>query len=87
MKKKLFISLRSARTNSGLKQSEVVTILNKHYGIRISRQKLAEYEVNSEDVPINLAKALSGIYSIPENYIFFGKESTLSYINRSSQIV
>lgn len=87
MENKYFISLRSARINSKLKQSEVVKILAETYGIKISRQKLADFEIDSAEVPINLAKALSTIYAIPEDIIFFGEESTLSYTFRNKQIV
>lgn len=86
MEDNIFISLRSARINSGLTQSEVVNILEKENGIRLTRQKLADFEVDSTEVPINLAKSLSKIYAIPEDNIFFGKESTLSYIFRNKQL-
>lgn len=83
MEEKILISLRSARINSGLLQIEVVSILKSIYNIKITRQKLSDYELDSTEVPINLADALCKIYNIPEDNIFFGDESTLSYTFRN----
>ncbi len=79
----LQITLKAARVNSDLKQDEVVSILKNQFGIVITRQRLAEYEKDSTDVPINLAKKLSNIYGISDENIFFGDKSTLSYTFRS----
>lgn len=76
------ISLKAARVNSDLKQKDVTNILKEKYEIAITRQKLAEYEKDSSDVPISLAKKLSEIYGISEENIFFGDKSTLSYTLR-----
>lgn len=76
------ISLKAARVNSDLKQGDVVNILKEEYGVVITRQRLAEFEKDATDVPINLAKQLSNIYGISEENIFFGDKSTLSYTFR-----
>ncbi|MFR2833169.1 XRE family transcriptional regulator [Enterococcus sp.] len=77
------ITLKAARVNSDLKQDEVVSILKDKFGILITRQRLAEYEKDATDVPISLAKKLSKIYGIPDDHIFFGNRSTLSYTFRN----
>ncbi|MBP1047100.1 helix-turn-helix transcriptional regulator [Enterococcus sp. BWM-S5] len=79
------LSLRAVRVNRSLTLNEVVSILNDGYNVSVTRQKLSEYELDSTDVPINLAKALCSIYQVSENYIFFGSLSTLSYTYRKDQ--
>lgn len=81
------ITLGAARVNADLTQKEVVEILREKYDIEITRQKLAYYEKDSTDLPISLAKALTNIYSISEENIFFGSKSTLSYIYKGEKTV
>lgn len=76
------ITLKAARVNSDLTQPEVVDILLEKYGVSLTRQRLAQYEKNSSDIPIALAKQLSSIYDISYNALFFGRMSTLSYTMR-----
>ncbi|MBS6192041.1 helix-turn-helix transcriptional regulator [Enterococcus hirae] len=73
------ITLAAARVNVDLTQQEVVEILKENYEINITRQKLSDYEKDSTNLPISLAKALTSIYRISEENIFFGAKSTLSY--------
>lgn len=83
----LEITLAAARVNVDLTQQEVVDILKEKYGIDITRQKLAYYEKDSTNLPISLAKALTKIYNISEENIFFGNKSTLSYIFKNKNPV
>lgn len=76
------ISLKAARVNSDLTQKEVVKILRESYNVEITRQRLADYENDSTNIPIKLAKQLANIYGISDEYIFFGNKSTLSYTIR-----
>ena len=80
MNTKIEITLAAARVNVDLTQKEVAEILKEKYEINITRQKLSDYERDSTDLPISLAKALTTIYGISEENIFFGNKSTLSYI-------
>ena len=82
MRNKFEITLAAARVNVDLTQKEVVEILKEDYGITLTRQKLSDYEKDSTDLPISLAKALTSIYKISEENIFFGTKSTLSYALR-----
>lgn len=82
MRNKFEITLAAARVNVDLTQKEVVEILKEDYGITLTRQKLSDYEKDSTDLPISLAKALTSIYKISEENIFFGTKSTLSYTLR-----
>lgn len=82
MSNKFEITLAAARVNVDLTQKEVVEILKEDYGITLTRQKLSDYEKDSTDLPISLAKALTSIYKISEENIFFGTKSTLSYTLR-----
>lgn len=79
------ISLKAARVNSDLKQDDVVKILKEKFNIDITRQRLSEYEKDATEMPVNLAKKLTDVYGIPEDNIFFGDMSTLSYTFRVGQ--
>ncbi|MGF1919054.1 helix-turn-helix transcriptional regulator [Enterococcus faecalis] len=87
MEEQIEITLAAARVNADLTQKEVVKILKEKYGIEITRQKLAYYEKDSTDLPISLAKALTAVYNISEENIFFGSKSTLSYTRRGKNPV
>lgn len=87
MEEQIEITLAAARVNVDLTQKEVTYILKEKYEIEITRQKLAYYEKDSTNLPISLAKALTSIYDISEENIFFGNKSTLSYILRNKNPV
>lgn len=80
---KLF-TLKSARVNVDLTQNEVVSILKQKFNYIITRQKLADYENDSTQIPIDLADKLAKIYFLSRDDIFFGDKSTLSYTYRIS---
>lgn len=82
----VLLTLGSARINVDLTQSAVVDILKKDYGLAITRQKLADYEKDSTNIPINIADALSEVYFVSRDDIFFGCKSTLSYSYRKEKI-
>lgn len=81
----MLITLKAARVNSDLKQSETIRILNDKYHIKLTRQRLSQFEDDATNVPITLAMALSKIYDIPYKYIFFGRKSTLSYTKEGKE--
>lgn len=66
------LTLKGARANSDLTQAKVVYELQEKFGITIPRQRLAEYEKEPNKVPIEVAKALTKIYNVSLNDIFFG---------------
>lgn len=81
--KRILLTLESARRNVDLTQEEVVMLLKSKYGYdKVTRQKLAEYEKDSTNIPINLADILAEIYFLSRDDIFFGPKSTLSYTCR-----
>lgn len=81
---KLF-TLKSARINVDLTQSEVVEILKEKFDYRMTRQKLADYENDASEIPVNLSGFLAEIYFLTVDDIFFGNKSTLSYTYRAKQ--
>lgn len=83
----ILITLKSARVNNDLTQPEVVDILKRDYGIVLTRQKLASIENDSSELGVNQARAFSDLYRVPEDQIFFGPKSTLSYTSRKLQEV
>lgn len=65
------ISLKAARINSGLTQTEAAKLVGIH------PQTLSKYENDSSEIRNNLVKELAKIYSIPVDYIFLGKNHDL----------
>ena len=65
------ISLKSARTNTGLTIKEAADLAGIHH------QTLAKYEKDSSDIRNSLLDDLCRIYQIPQKYIFLGKEHDL----------
>lgn len=63
------ITLRAARVNRGLTQSEAAS----EFGIH--RDTLWKYELDSSNVPRRFMLQVEKVYGIPLDYIFFGKES------------
>jgi transcriptional regulator with XRE-family HTH domain len=64
------ITLRAARVNRGLTRNEVAVITKK------SVDTICKYECDSSNVPRDLLIQLIDIYQIPDEHIFFGKESS-----------
>lgn len=65
------ISLKAARINSGLTQTEAAKLVGIH------PQTLSKYENDSSEIRNNLVKELAKIYSIPVDYIFLGENHDL----------
>jgi transcriptional regulator with XRE-family HTH domain len=63
------ITLRAARVNRGLTQTEAAS----EFGIH--RDTLYRYEADSSNVPRKFVMKVEEVYGIPVDYIFFGKES------------
>lgn len=80
------ITLKAARVNVDLLQQEVVDILKSKYSVDVTRQRLADYEKNSSNIPIKLADYLLEIYFVSREDIFFGDKSTLSYTTQLEKL-
>lgn len=65
------ITLKAARVNAGLSQSEAAKSLSSYFGMRVSRQRLAAFEKNPNNVPPAWAEGFSKIYNIPLRDISF----------------
>lgn len=65
------ISLKAARINSGLTQTEAAKLVGIH------PQTLSKYENDSSEIRNSLVKDLAKIYSIPVDYIFLGENHDL----------
>ena len=73
------ISLKAARINANLSQSQAAQLLGKELGQKVSRQRLSMIESYEYELAPVYGVALSHIYKIPQDFISFDKESTLSY--------
>ncbi|MDG6136550.1 helix-turn-helix domain-containing protein [Lactococcus petauri] len=65
------MSLKAARINSGLTQTEAAKLVGIH------PQTLSKYENDSSEIRNSLVKDLAKIYSIPVDYIFLGENHDL----------
>lgn len=63
------LTLKAARVNRGLHQREVAEKVGKNL------DTIAKYEKDSTNIPRWLGTALAELYNVPEDLIFFGKES------------
>jgi transcriptional regulator with XRE-family HTH domain len=63
------ITLRAARVNRGLTQTEAASKFGIH------RDTLYRYEADSSNAPRKFVMKVEEVYGIPVDYIFFGKES------------
>lgn len=77
MKQEIKITLRAARVNSGLKLIEAAD----KFGI--NKDTLSKYEKDSTNVPRTFLIKIEGIYKIPIDYIFFGKQSDFFRTNKN----
>lgn len=77
MQKTMFkITLRAARVNKGLPREKV----SQHTGKSVDTIK--KYEEDSSDIPRDLLLELLELYEVPDEHIFFGKESVKTGFNR-----
>lgn len=67
----LTVTMTAARVNASMRQEEVASTLTEMLGETVTRQKISYYEQHPENTPIKYVKALSKIYNIPEDNIFF----------------
>lgn len=63
------ITLRAARTNSGMTVKEVAHLAKK------SPATISRYEADSSEIPWDLLSTLLEIYSVPQEHVFCGEES------------
>lgn len=70
------ITLRAARINKDLSLEQVGSMTKKH------PETIRKWEIDSTDIPRKLLKQLLAIYGVPEDYIFFGKESVFIGLNK-----
>lgn len=76
----LKITLRAARVNAGLTQTEAAKIFG------INRDTLHKYEKDSSNVPRKFIVKVESVYNIPLDNIFFGKESEF-FRNRRKEVI
>lgn len=70
------VTLRAARINCGLTREEVAAKACK------SVDTIRKYETDSSDIPRDLLVVLLTMYEVPDEHIFFGKESVKTGLNR-----
>ncbi|MGR6762701.1 helix-turn-helix domain-containing protein [Paenibacillus sp. T2-29] len=63
------VTLRAARINRGFTTRDVGAITGK------SHATIEKYEKDSTNIPRDLSVVLLQLYKVPEEHIFFGKES------------
>jgi len=68
---KFFITLRTARVLRGLTVKQVAEKTGKCV------DTISKYEKDSSNIPRDLSIELIRLYNVPENIIYFGKESDL----------
>ncbi len=71
MKGETKITLKAARVNAKLTQTEAARALSSYFGLNISRQRVASFERNPNNVPPAWAEGFSKIYNIPLGNISF----------------
>lgn len=64
------ITFRAARVNRGLTVMEVASKLQK------DAKTISRYERDSTDIPRDLSVKLCDLYQVPDELVFFGKESS-----------
>lgn len=65
------ISLRAARINANMTQSEAAQRLSEYFGMRISRQRVMKYEDNPSKTPPGFGVGFATIYNLPIEAINF----------------
>ncbi|TPR41244.1 XRE family transcriptional regulator [Apilactobacillus micheneri] len=78
MNKKIRISLKAARVNANMTQLQAAASLSDYTGVYITKDRIRYFEQSPNEVPDIFGKALSKIYGIPVDNIFFGSLSTKS---------
>lgn len=66
------ITLRAARINSGFKLKEVAVETGN------CPETISKYENDSTRIPRDMLEKLVALYGVPEEYIFFGRESVFT---------
>lgn len=66
------ITLRAARVNCGLTLKDVANITGK------CADTISKYESDSTSIPRDLSVQLIELYGVPQENIFFGRESSLN---------
>lgn len=70
------ISLKAARTNANMTQEEAANELSKYFGMKISRQRVMNYEAHPESTPPAFGHGFATIYKLPLEAINFTNQST-----------
>lgn len=65
------ISLKAARTNANMTQEDAANALSEYFGMKISRQRIMEYEKHPETVPPGFGHGFATIYRLPIDAINF----------------
>lgn len=71
MPKHTRISLKAARTNANMTQEEAAQELSKYFGMKISRQRVMNYEAHPEEIPPAFGHGFAVIYKLPLEAINF----------------
>ncbi|WP_105965026.1 Cro/Cl family transcriptional regulator [Apilactobacillus micheneri] len=75
---KLRISLKAARVNANMTQSEAAKKLTDITEVYITKDRIRYFEKSPQNVPDVFGKELAKMYKIPRDCIFFGTLSTKS---------
>jgi hypothetical protein len=65
------ISLRAARANANMTQAQAADKLSEYFGMKISRQRIMEYEKHPAETPPAFGQGFASIYNIPLEGISF----------------
>ena len=65
------ISLRAARANANMTQAQAADKLSEYFGMKISRQRIMEYEKHPAETPPAFGQGFASIYNIPLEDISF----------------
>lgn len=71
MQNGFYITLKTARILRGLTIRQVAVLTGK------CPDTISKYEKDSTDIPRDLSVLLLKLYNVPDQYVFFGRESDL----------
>ena len=71
MPKGMRISLKAARANANMTQEEAANELSKYFGMKVSRQRVMNYEAHPESTPPAFGHGFAAIYKLPLEAINF----------------
>lgn len=69
------ISLKAARVNAGLTQTQAAEKLSEYFGMTISRQRIMRYEGHPSETPLAFGQGFATIYGLSIEDIDFLRTS------------